>query len=118
MVKIDRGLIGLVNDLYIANVYVVPETSVYSCHDGFDILRGDLGGFPTHSDFLICGDYNAHTNILPDFICEFSNGNDGDLPAINSANDLTSALIKEMSDNGKLKRFSKDAARASRHGIH
>ena len=33
MVKIDRGFIGLGNDLYVANVYVVPETSVYSCHD-------------------------------------------------------------------------------------
>ena len=116
--KFDRGFFGLVNYLYVANVYVVPESSVYSCHDVFDILRDDLGGFPTHSDFLVCGDYNARTNILPDFICEFSNGNDGDLPIINSANNFRSALIKEMSDSGKLKRFSKDGARANKHGTH
>ena len=114
--KLDKNFFGSANDLYVANIYIVPETSVYSCHDVFHILQDNLEGFPTHSDFLVCGDYNARTNVVPDFIGEFSSGNDGDLPIINSANNKRSILIREMAENGNLKRFSKDEARTNRHG--
>ena len=115
--KLDKNFFGLAKDLYVANVYIVPEISVYLCHDAFHILQDDLGGFPTNSDFLVCGDYNARTNVVPNFIGEVSNGNNGDLPVINSASDSRSILIREMSENGKLERFSKDEARTNKHGI-
>ena len=64
----------------------------------------------------MCGDYNARTNVVPDFIGEFLSGNDGNLLIINSANNKMSILIREMAENGNLKRFSKDEARTNRHG--
>ena len=45
------------------------------------------------TNFLVCADYIAPTNILPDFIGEFPNGYNTDLPIINSANNLRSILI-------------------------
>ena len=108
-VKLDKIFFGLANDLYVAHmyiyiyIYIVPETSVYSCHDVFHILEEDLRGFSTHSDFLVCGDYNARTNVVPDFIGEFLNDNDGDLPLIiNSANNARSILIRKMVEYGNL----------------
>ena len=68
--------------LYVGNVYVVPENSVYLCHDVFDILRYDMSSFPAYSKTLICGDYNARTNICPDYLDDFPYGSYGDLPVI------------------------------------
>ena len=104
--KLVKNFVGLANDLYVANVYIVPETSVYLCHDAFDILQDDLGGFPHNSDILVCGDYNAHTNVVPDFIGEFSNGNNEDLHVIITDRDSRSILIKEMYEKGKSMRRS------------
>ena len=53
--KLDKHYFGLVKDLRIANVYVVPENSVHLCHDAFDVLREDLCGF-TQSDCIIFGE--------------------------------------------------------------
>ena len=52
-VRLDKHLLGLVNNLYVANVYIVPENSVYLCHDVFHVLRGDISGFPCNSDVLV-----------------------------------------------------------------
>ena len=55
--KFDKHLLGLVNDLYVANIYIVPEDSVHLCHDVFHVHRDDISGFPCNSDVLVCGDY-------------------------------------------------------------
>ena len=44
--NMEKYIFVLANDLYIANVYVVPENSVHLCHDAFDMLREDLCSFP------------------------------------------------------------------------
>ena len=117
--KLKRNSFGLTNDLYIANVYVVPENSVHLCHDAFDMLREDLCGFPPHSDFLICGDYNARTNVLPDYLLdEHLCGNDGDIPVLESANYMRSELLRTMAKNKQLERYSKDTSRVNKHGAN
>ena len=114
--KLDKHYFGLAKDLLIANVYVVPENSVHLCHDAFDLLREDLCGFTLHSDCLICGDFNARTNVLPDYLDEYLCGNDGNLPIFETVNDRRSLLLRKMAENNELDRFSKDSSRTNKHG--
>ena len=65
--------------MYIANVYIVPDTSTHLCHDVLGILQGDIAGGPLNSDVIICGDYNAHTNVTLDYMIEEIEGGDGEL---------------------------------------
>ena len=116
--KLDKNFFGLTNDLFIANVYVVPENSVHLCHNAFDILRDDICGFPPQFDYLLCGDYNARTNTLPDYLDEYLCGNDGNLPIFETANNKQSVLLRKMAENSELDRFSKDTVRANKHGVN
>ena len=116
--KMEKYCFGLANDLYIANVYVVPENSVHLCHDAFDMLREDLCSFPPDSDFLICGDYNARPNVLPDYLDEYLYGNDADIPILESSCNIRSTLLRTIVENKELKRFSKDKSRANNNGVN
>ena len=56
--------------------------------------------------FLICGDYNARTNVLPDYLLdEYLCGNDGDIPVLESANNMRSELLRTMAKNKQLERY-------------
>ena len=116
--KLERSFFSLATDLYVGNVYVVPETSVYLCHDVFNVLRDDISSFQNRADILVCGDYNARTNTLKDYIDEFHYGNNGDLPVTSHTDMRRSTLLMDMLENGYLNRCSKDKARANRHGNH
>ena len=116
--KLERSFFSLATDLYLGNVYVVPETSVYLCHDVFNVLRDDISSFQNRPDILVCGDYNARTNTLQDYIDEFHYGNNGDLPVTSHTDMSRSTLLMDMLENGYLNRCSKDKARANRHGNH
>ena len=91
--KFDRSFFSLVNDIYAANVYIVPQTSVYLFHNIYMMYFGTIQEAFQTTNFLVCADYIAPTIILPDFIGEFPNGYNTDLPIINSANNLRSILI-------------------------
>ena len=117
--KLKQNSFGLANDVYIANVYIIPENSVHLCHDASDMLREDLYGFSPHSDFLICRDYNAHTNVLPDYLLdEYLCGDDGDIPFLESANNMPSELLRAIAGNKQLERYSKDTSRLNKHGAN
>ena len=109
--RLESSFFCFVNDIYVGNVYLVPQNSVYLCHDVFDILRDDMSSFPAHSATLLGGDYNARTNICPDYLDDFPYGSYGDLPVISPVNNKRSTLLLGMFESGKLKRFSKDEAR-------
>ena len=76
-----------------------------------------MSSFPAHSKTLICGDYNARTNICPDYLDDFPYGSYGDLPVISPVDNKRSTLLLGMFESGKLKRFSKDEARINRYGV-
>ena len=113
--KMVKYLFELASDLYIASVYVVPEISVHLCHDAFDMLREDLCSFPPHSGFLICGDYNAHTNVPPDYLDEYICGNDADMPILESSCNTRSTLLRTI---GSWTDFPEIKSRANKHGVN
>ena len=117
--KLDKHLLGLVNGLYVANVYIVPENSVYLCHDVFHVLRDDISGFPCDSDVLVCGDYNARTGTADDIADSFLLGSNGELPSsLISTDTRHDTLIGELMEEGRLNRFSQDKSPVNKHGVH
>ena len=66
-------------DVYVASIYMVPLGSVHNRDDVFSLLYEEIAQLPHDSNVLLCGDYNAHTSILPDYDIETFYGSDGDL---------------------------------------
>ena len=118
VLKLEKKFFGFTNDLYVANVYIVPENSVLACHDIFDILGEGLSRLPPQSDVLVCDDHNARTNLFPDFSDDDLCGKDGDLPTLKSVGNKRSTLIREMAKYNKLTRYSNDKSCINRHGTH
>ena len=68
--------------LILIHILIVPETSAYLCHDAFGILQWDITSRPLESDVILCGDYNAHTNVAVDFVIDELEGSNGDLDSL------------------------------------
>ena len=108
-IMLKKQYFGLERDIYIANVYIVPETSAYLCHDAFGILQWDITSRPLESDVILCGDYNAHTNVAVDFVIDELEGSNGDLDSL-IPNDSKESLeiIFDMYSKKQLGRYSAD----------
>ena len=65
---IDKTLLDLGRDLYIGCVYIVPEYSTYQLHNEYAVLFDDVARIPNPCEILVCGDYNARTNVLTELI--------------------------------------------------
>ncbi len=71
--KLDKGKWGLDFDLYLATVYIPPESSSFSSDlDPFASLLNDITKFTMlGGKCMIMGDFNAYTNTAPDFaLCD------------------------------------------------
>ena len=66
-------------DVYVASIYMVPLGSMHIRDDVFSLLYEEIAQLPHDSNVLLCGDYNAHTNVLLDYDIETFYGSDGDL---------------------------------------
>ena len=66
--KLRKDRFQLPNDIYLDNVYVAPEGSSYLNYDVFDLIKEDTAKFPSGTQVLICGHYNARTVRHPMFI--------------------------------------------------
>ena len=78
-IQLKAGYFGLKRDLYVANIHMVPQGSVHVRDEIFSLLYGDLAQLPPESHVLLCGDCNAHTNVLPDYDIENFHGSEGGL---------------------------------------
>ena len=76
--RVKKDFFGFQSDVYVANVYIVPEGYTYLMHDGYIVLYDHVVEVPNNCEILLCGDYNARTGILPDFNTHFM-GSNGDL---------------------------------------
>ena len=97
---------------------MVPQGSVHVRDDVFSILYGNLAQLPPESYVLICGDYNAHTNILPDYDIENFHGSEGDLMELlpHDVHILNDDIYKSYT-TGRLARFSRDCRPPNFQGL-
>ena len=49
-----KSFFGLKHDVYIGNVYIVPENFTYLKHDAFDILYRYIEKIPDNAEVLLC----------------------------------------------------------------
>ena len=113
---LDKSVFGLENDLYLGCVYIVPENSTYLKHNECDLLLDDVAKIPSECGILLCGDYNARTNVLSDHD-DYVSGNDGDLRNLMPTQMGESChMISVLNEMGRLVRFSRDKTPANRHG--
>ena len=75
---LKRSFFGFENDIYVANVYIVPEGSTYLKYDEFSLFYDQILKVPDGCGILLCGDYNARTGVMWDFNVNFT-GSNGDL---------------------------------------
>ena len=116
-VILKKDFFGFQSDVYVANVYIVPEGSTYLMHDGYNVLYDHVVKVPNNCEILLCGDYNARTGILPDFDTHFM-GSNGDLDQLLPYDCLESYPLREqMQGSGVSNRFSRDKATVNNHGL-
>ena len=73
----------------------------------FDLLTCNIASLPQDCSVIICGDMNARTGLLNDFIPEIK-GSDGDLTNLCPVEKNT---MQTIFTKGELKRSSKDTHR-------
>jgi exonuclease III len=68
-IKLLKTFFNLERDIYVAAVYVSPESSPYSARndDVFDILENQVAQYSSIGDCFVCGDFNARTCREPDY---------------------------------------------------
>ena len=108
---------GLNNDIYVANIYIVPEGPSYHDKETFCLLYDQLSKIPANADIALCGDYNARTGVMSEINADFWNGGNGELDRLIPENaDENSNLIEKMYADNMLVRKSKDASTINKHG--
>ena len=117
-IQLKAEYFGLKRDLYVANIYMVPQGSVHVRDDIFSLLYGDLAQLPPESHVLLCGDYNAHTNVLPDYDIENFHDSEGDLMELlpHDVHKLHDDIYKLYATE-RLERFSRDCRPPNVQGL-
>ena len=114
---LKKSFFGLENDIYLADIYIVPEGSTYLKHDEFNLLYQQILKVPDESEIALCGDYNARTGTLPD-IDFHADGSNAGLNELLPHDDLgIYDLINEMRHKDVLTRSSRDKSAINKHGI-
>ena len=69
--KFDKTFFGLSHDLFVCVVYYPPAQSLYAQNMGndiFQLLERDIVNYQSRGEILLCGDFNARTGVLSDYI--------------------------------------------------
>ena len=116
--RLHAPFFGTGNDIYVANVYIVPDGSVYHDDEIFYLLHDQLSKIPASAEVALCGDYNARTGVIPDFNMDAWNGSNGEMNRL-MPDDLDRNLnvIEYLYENGILIRHSKDESTVNKHGL-
>ena len=111
-----KSFFGIKNDIYLGNVYIVPENSAYLRDDEFYILYQHIEKIPDNSEVLLCGEYNAQTGEVPDFEAHVF-GTNGDLENLLPPEDKENHRIVEyLFKIDMLNRHSMDGNLVNKHG--
>ena len=105
-----REYFNIQNDIYLGNVYIVPEGSRYWNDYIFDRIKGDISQFPDNVKILICGDDNARNGTLSNIEDNTLNGTDKGL------NELIPHQFLEDGNMNIPRRHSMDKASTNNHG--
>ena len=120
-VQLDKYIFGLETDTYIANIYGVPAGSTHLIDDPFDILLHDLSQLSAPCQILVCGDYNARTGTVDDYMIHDWSGSNGDLEHLLLRNDIglianvQDEMIGEMHSLNFLNKHSEDKSPINSH---
>ena len=118
-VKLRSDFFHIDSDIYIANVYVVPEHSTNVTNDAFGMLQCELANLPSNYKVLMCGDLNAATNIAADFLDQDIQGTNIDwLENVDAdiENDQTHVVYNYLNERGLLGSSSMDTRKIDKHG--
>ena len=66
-VILKKGFFGIQSDIYVANVYIVPEGSTYIRNGEYNVMYDHVVKIPSDFEILLCGDFNARTGTTPTF---------------------------------------------------
>ena len=67
--RLDKQLLGLQSDIYLAAVYLPPlQSQRKTMEDVTSILEQEIHKYSTQGQILLLGDFNARTSTLNDFI--------------------------------------------------
>ncbi|CAG2204204.1 unnamed protein product [Mytilus edulis] len=103
-IKIDHNFFKLDKDIYIATVYMSPEsssTNTTGLEPIYDKLLADVVKYSNLGHIIVQGDFNAYTNTKPDFIA-FDNSctsNQDDLQYISDQNIPRNNLDTKLVNN-------------------
>lgn len=110
-VKIDKSLLSLSSDLYIALCYVTPDDSSRQSMletNVSDRLLDSVSFIENKTrnccNLLVCGDFNSRTSICPDYV-------------VNDEFDHMSVLPDEYISDTQLPRFSQDEGHVNNNGL-
>ena len=110
-VKIAKSVLSSTNDLYICLCYVIPDDSSRQAlteTNIFDRLLDSVVFVENKADnnfhLLICGDFNGHSSINPDFVLDDDTANIDVLP-------------DEYSPDGYMHSFSEDVGHVNNNGL-
>ena len=110
-VKIDKSLLSLSSDLYIALCYVTPDDSSRQSMletNVFDRLLDTVSFIENKTrnccNLLVCGDFNSRTSVYPDYI-------------VNDEFDHMSVLPDEYIFDTQMPRFSQDEGHVNNNGL-
>lgn len=74
--KLERNFFKTAHDIYILVAYISNGTFADKNDDVFELIENDVASFSKDgSEFFVCGDFNARTNVDPDYCIYDQNDN-------------------------------------------
>ena len=115
--KLKQSFFGLTEDIMIGSIYIYPEDSTCIDEDQFVLLQKELGNLPCQESYILCGNFNARTNVINDYILERNYGSDGLLSELLDDKSYNQAQVYTyLKNNNIVKRYSLDRRPPNRHG--
>ena len=110
--SLKKEYFSLPKDIYLGNVYIVPEGSSYLNDDVFHLIKQDIAKLFSDAQVLICGDYNARKGVALDSPVDTVYGNDNNLNEI-----IPDYCLLDYCEKNILDRHSMDSACKNGHGM-
>ena len=77
--KLERSFFKINHDIYVLVAYISNGSFAEKSEDIFELIENDIAKFSKNGcEFFVCGDFNARTNVDPDFCMFDENDNISD----------------------------------------
>ena len=73
IIKVRKDYFHQTKDIYIISAYISPSTSLYrkaQIANPWELLQELVSSTISKGELILCGDFNAWTNTLPDFVTD------------------------------------------------